>query len=47
MILRHQGGGCRYLGEDLRCTIYEARPLGCRIFPFDPRFEQARAGSGD
>jgi Fe-S-cluster containining protein len=40
MILRHQGGGCRYLGEDLRCTIYEARPLGCRIFPFDPRFDK-------
>ena len=36
MILRHQGGGCRYLGADARCTIYESRPIGCRIFPFDP-----------
>ncbi|MDQ2645255.1 MAG: YkgJ family cysteine cluster protein [Myxococcota bacterium] len=40
MILRHQGGGCRYLGEDLRCKIYESRPLGCRIFPFDPAFDK-------
>lgn len=41
MILRHQRGGCRYLGHDLRCTVYEARPLGCRIFPFDPAFDKA------
>jgi len=40
MILRHQGGGCRYLGADLRCTIYRARPLGCRIFPFDPTWDR-------
>jgi Fe-S-cluster containining protein len=38
MVLRHEGGGCTYLGDDNRCTIYEARPLGCRIFPFDPTF---------
>lgn len=40
MILRHEGGGCRYLGDDDRCTIYGARPLGCRIFPFDPKFDR-------
>ena len=40
MILRHQGGGCRYLGDDNRCTIYGARPLGCRIFPFDPAYSK-------
>jgi len=40
MILRHQGGGCRYLGDDNRCTIYGARPLGCRIFPFDPTYDK-------
>lgn len=40
MILRHQEGGCRYLGEDERCSIYGARPLGCRIFPFDPTFDK-------
>jgi len=38
MVLRHQGGGCYYLGEDNRCTIYSSRPLGCRAFPFDPTF---------
>jgi len=38
MILRHERGGCRYLGDDDRCQIYTARPLGCRIFPFDPRW---------
>lgn len=38
MVLRHQRGRCRYLGADNRCTIYESRPLGCRIFPFDPEF---------
>jgi Fe-S-cluster containining protein len=40
MILRHQRGGCRYLGSDKRCQIYGARPLGCRIFPFDPSFDR-------
>jgi uncharacterized protein len=40
MVLRHQGGGCRYLGQDDRCTIYSSRPLGCRAFPFDPTFNK-------
>jgi Fe-S-cluster containining protein len=40
MVLKHERGGCRYLGEDNRCTIYTARPLGCRIFPFDPTFRK-------
>lgn len=39
MVLRHQRGACRYLGPDDRCTIYTSRPLGCRIFPFDPTFK--------
>jgi Fe-S-cluster containining protein len=38
MVLRHQSGRCRYLGLDHRCTIYRSRPLGCRLFPFDPDF---------
>ncbi|HEX3777116.1 MAG TPA: YkgJ family cysteine cluster protein [Polyangiaceae bacterium] len=41
MVLRHEGGGCRYLGSDNRCTIYHHRPLGCRIFPFDPSFHDS------
>lgn len=36
MVLRQQGGRCRYLGEDDRCSIYSARPLGCRVYPLDP-----------
>ncbi len=40
MVMRHEGGGCRYLGDDNRCTIYTSRPLGCRIFPFDPSFDK-------
>lgn len=39
MVLRHERGRCRYLGDDDRCTIYESRPLGCRIYPFDPEFD--------
>lgn len=38
MVLRHENGGCRYLGKDNRCTIYTSRPLGCRVYPFDPDF---------
>jgi len=40
MVLRHVQGHCRFLGADDRCTIYAARPLGCRIFPFDPDFNR-------
>jgi len=40
MVLRHSHGQCRFLGADNRCTIYEARPQGCRIFPFDPDFNR-------
>lgn len=32
--LRNIGGRCFFLSEDERsCTIYEARPLGCDIYP--------------
>jgi Fe-S-cluster containining protein len=41
MTLRHRAGKCRYLGDDNRCTIYAARPLGCRVFPFDPTFDKS------
>lgn len=40
MVLRHERGKCRYLGDDDRCTIYTSRPLGCRIFPFDATFDK-------
>ncbi len=40
MVLSHKKNGCRYLGKDDRCTIYGARPLGCRVFPFDASFKK-------
>ncbi len=41
MVLKHARGGCMYLGDDNRCTVYTHRPLGCRIFPFDPTFSRS------
>jgi Fe-S-cluster containining protein len=41
MVLRHSGGGCMYLDAEARCSIYGARPLGCRIFPFDPTYDKS------
>ncbi len=38
MVLAHGRRGCRYLGTDDRCGIYNHRPVGCRVFPFDPLF---------
>jgi Fe-S-cluster containining protein len=38
MVMRQGRGGCHYLGDDDRCSIYGARPLGCRVFPFDPSY---------
>jgi Fe-S-cluster containining protein len=34
MTLAWQGDGCRFL-EDNRCSVYAARPVSCRIYPFD------------
>lgn len=38
MVMRQGRGGCHYLGSDNRCSIYNSRPLGCRVFPFDPSY---------
>jgi Fe-S-cluster containining protein len=43
MILGHARGACRYLDADDRCTIYGFRPIGCRVFPFDPTFSRTGA----
>jgi Fe-S-cluster containining protein len=40
MVMRQGRGGCHFLGKDDRCTIYGSRPLGCRIFPFDPTYSE-------
>lgn len=36
--LREMNGSCVFLGDDGKlCTIYEARPVQCRVYPFWPR----------
>ena len=32
----HNTGSCQFL-EDARCSVYEARPLQCRTYPFLPQ----------
>lgn len=34
------GAKCPALGSDETCTIYERRPLGCRVFPLDPLYPE-------
>jgi Fe-S-cluster containining protein len=41
MVLKHVNKRCMYLGPDDRCTVYAYRPLGCRVFPFDPTFSRS------
>src|SRR5262245_64037565 len=43
MVLGHRRGACRFLATDGRCNIYAFRPLGCRVFPFDPKFSERGA----
>lgn len=32
-VLNNHDGHCVFLGPDGRCTIYEHRPAGCRLYP--------------
>lgn len=34
------GPRCPALSDENACTIYERRPLGCRVFPLDPVFPE-------
>jgi len=34
VLMRQQDDACVLLGDDLRCTAYQARPNGCRDYPF-------------
>ena len=36
-LIDREKGGCIFLSEDLKCTVYEARPHQCRTYPFWPR----------
>jgi len=33
MELRNVGGRCFFLSSEGRCTIYDIRPFGCRLYP--------------
>ena len=40
--VREQNGSCAFLGDDGKlCTIYEARPVQCRNYPFWPNIMQS------
>ena len=39
MGLSRNEDGCRFLGKDDLCTIYEFRPLTCRRYPFNVEFD--------
>lgn len=36
-----EDGRCLFLGPDDRCTVYEDRPLDCRLFPFGVVLDEA------
>jgi len=40
MGLQRTEEGCKYLGDDDLCSIYEHRPITCRRYPFDIDFNE-------
>lgn len=36
---RAENGFCKFLNENKQCTIYENRPLECRLYPWIMRFD--------
>jgi Fe-S-cluster containining protein len=40
MTLVQRENACAFLGADERCTVYEARPASCRLYPFAISFGQ-------
>src|SRR5690348_11478280 len=35
MVLAQRSGACHLLAADNRCSVYAARPMDCRAYPFD------------
>ena len=35
-LVERDDGGCIFLGQDMKCQVYEARPKQCRTYPFWP-----------
>jgi Fe-S-cluster containining protein len=38
MALAQRAGACRFLAADASCSVYEARPASCRLYPFDAAY---------
>jgi len=38
MALAQHGGACRFLAVDASCSVYDARPGSCRLYPFDAAY---------
>jgi len=38
MTLAQHASACRFLRADERCSVYDARPASCRLYPFQPSF---------
>jgi len=47
LVLEDNGNRCILLGEDNRCTAYEARPIQCRTWPFWPENLKRSAWEND
>lgn len=45
MVTDISGEGCPYFKQGTGCTVYEERPLDCRLFPFS--LDHVRGGEGD
>jgi Fe-S-cluster containining protein len=43
-VLPYRDGRCQFLGDDDRCTIYEDRPMSCRLFQCVEQFNSERIG---
>ncbi|MBI3202568.1 MAG: YkgJ family cysteine cluster protein [Myxococcales bacterium] len=38
MVLRQEGGACRFLDRESRCEVHDARPRACRAYPLHATF---------
>lgn len=43
-LLAREDGHCAMLGADLRCTVYDARPNACRLYPHQVVFVEPGTG---
>jgi Fe-S-cluster containining protein len=43
-VLPYRDGRCQFLGDDDRCTIYQDRPMSCRLFQCVEQFNSESSG---